>query len=454
MVKPNNFSIVKSEALWKKAKEIIPDGSQTYSKGPTQFINGFAPKYLERGKGAYVWDVDGNKFLDFVMGCHPINLGYCDPDVDAAIKAQLKKGITFSLMNALEVEVAELLIDAIPCAEGVRFGKNGADATSIAVRAARSFTGREHIAYCGYHGWHDWYIANTDRNWGIPKFNQELAHSFRYNDINSLEAIFENFKNQMACVIMEPLTILEPKDDFLNKVKELTHRHGALLIFDEVMTGFRFAYGGAQELTGVIPDLACFAKAMSNGMPLSAIVGKKEFIFELERAFFSFTYGGECLSLAAASACIKKIKREKVIPHLWKIGKILKEGYNHLARKHNMKEFTECIGYPCRTVIAFNGQDQYDENEMKSFVQQELLRRGILWSSYHAISFSHQEKDMSMALNAYDDTLKILSDIIRRGKNLRSYLKGEPVKPVFRKVADFLSYTVKKDNAVAFDHKK
>jgi len=444
MEKKIDFSINESERIWSKAEKIIPDGSQTYSKGPTQFVKGFAPKYLERGKGAYVWDVDGNKFLDFVMACHPVNLGYCDQDVDAAIKQQLEKGITFSLMNPLEVEVAELLIDAIPCAEGVRFGKNGADATLVAVRAARSFTNREHIAYCGYHGWHDWYIANTDRNWGIPKFNQELGHPFQYNDIASLEKIFKKFKDEVACVIMEPLTVLEPKDNFLNEVKDLAHRNGALLIFDEVMTGFRFAYGGAQELTGVIPDLACFAKAMSNGMPISAVVGRKKYIFELEKAFFSFTYGGECLSLAAAAACIRKIKRENVINHLWKVGTILKEGYNDLVKKHRLEGFTECIGYPCRTVVAFYGQGKFDENEMKSFMQQELFRRGVLWASFHAISFSHKEEDIKKALATFDESLELLSKAIHENKNIRSLLEGEPVKPVFRKVADFLSYTVKK----------
>lgn len=449
MVERKKFSIQRSEALWKRAEQIIPDGSQTYSKGPTQYIKGFAPKYLERGKGSYVWDVDGNKFLDFVMACHPVYLGYCDPDVDAAIRAQLEKGITFSMMNPLEVEVTELLMDAIPCCEGARFGKNGSDATTIAVRVARSYTGRDHIAYCGYHGWHDWYIANTDRNWGIPKFNEELMHCFDYNNIESLAKIFEQYPGQIAGVIMEPITIIEPRDGFLEKAKELTHANGALLIFDEVMTGFRFAYGGAQELTGVIPDLACFAKAISNGMPLSAITGKKKYIFELEKAFFSFAYGGECLSLAAAVACLKKIKRENVVDHVWKVGAYLQNGLRALISQHKLDEYLSCIGYPCRTIVACNGRGKHNDDVMKSYIQQELFARGILWTSYHAMAFSHQIEDMDYALNAYDDALKGLAGLIHNGKDILSQLEGEPVKPVFRKVADFLSYTRQKEDPAA-----
>ena len=187
----NKLIIKNSNSIYSKAIKIIPSGTQTFSKGVTQFVNGIAPKYLKKGKGAYVWDVDNNKFLDYVMGCHPLILGYADPDVNLAVKKQLDLGSTFSLMNKLELDVAEILVDTIPCAEMVRFGKNGADATTIGVRLARAITKRDHIAYCGYHGWHDWFIANTDLNSGIPKFNQKLAHSFTYNDLDSLEKIFK-----------------------------------------------------------------------------------------------------------------------------------------------------------------------------------------------------------------------------------------------------------------------
>lgn len=435
--------INKSNEIYTRAKEIIPAGTQTFSKGVTQFVEGFAPKYLHRGKGSYVWDVDGNKYLDYVMACHPLILGYADPDVNQAVIEQLELGSTFSLMNELEVDVTELLVNAVPCAEAARFGKNGADATTVGVRIARAITGRDHIAYCGYHGWHDWYIANTDLNSGIPEFNQSLAHSFAYNDLSSLQRIFEAYPDQVAIVIMEPLTILEPKENFLHEVKKMTHHYGALLMFDEVITGFRFSYGGAQELTGVIPDLTALAKGISNGIPLSAIVGKREYLFALEKTFFSFTYGGDCIGLAAAKACLPKLKREKVSEHLWRAGAILKDGFNSLAEKYTLDEFIQCVGYPCRTIITFDGQGSYDPLEMKSFFQQELIRRGILWAAYHALSFSHSVDDIYYTLECYEEIIKMFKNVVEKKLNLRSLIEGIPVSPVFRRVADFNSYSLK-----------
>tara|TARA_B100001057_G_scaffold499219_2_gene609048 strand:- start:1796 stop:3181 length:1386 start_codon:yes stop_codon:yes gene_type:complete len=456
--------ITNSNKLYKKANKIIPGGSQTFSKGVTQFVEGFAPKYLHRGKGAYVWDVDQNKYLDYVMGCQPIILGYADPDVNKAVTRQLELGSTFSLMNKLELDVTELLIDKIPCAESARFGKNGADVNTIAVRVARSVTGRDHIAYCGYHGWHDWYIANTDLNRGIPKFNQKLAHSFKYNDLDSLEKIFKKNSGKVACVIMEPLTILEPacyclkkckkgvsknfcEKNFLSEVKKMAHHYGALLIFDEIISGFRFSLGGAQELTNVTPDLATFAKAISNAIPLSAIVGKKEYMSSLSNTFFSFTYGGDCIGLAAAKACIPKLEKENVAGHLNTVGTKLKEGFNKLAEKHNLQEFVECIGYPCRSIISFNGQGKYNDLEIKSYFQQELIRRGVLWAAYHALSWSHKDKDIKKTLTAYDEVMSLFKRVVKNNLKLRGMIKGTPVKPVFRKVADFNSYTRKNNKS-------
>ena len=437
------LKIKNSNKIYSKAIKVIPGGSQTFSKGVTQFVEGFAPKYLHRGKGAYSWDVDDNKYLDYVMGCQPLILGYADPEVNKAVINQLKLGSTFSLMNKLEVDVTELLIKTIPCAESARFGKNGADVTTIAVRIARAATGRNHIAYCGYHGWHDWYIANTDLDSGIPDFNKKLAHSFDYNNLNSLEKIFKKNPNKIACVIMEPLTILRPKNNFLAEVKKMAHHYGALLIFDEIITGFRFSLGGAQELTGVTPDLATFAKAISNAIPLSAVVGKKEYMSELAKTFFSFTYGGDCVGLAAAKACIPKIKREDVPGHLDTVGRLLKDGFNNLAKDHNLEEYVECIGYPCRTIISFNGKGKYNDLEIKSYFQQELFRRGILWAAYHSLSWSHKKKDIKKTLNAFDEIMGLFKKIISKNLNLRNLIEGVPVRPVFRQVADFNYYTRK-----------
>jgi len=230
-------------------------------------------------------------------------------------------------------------------------------------------------------------------------------------------------------------------NNFLHEVQKMAKYYGALLMFDEIITGFRFSLGGAQELTGVTPDLASFAKGISNGIPLSALVGKKEYMQVLDKTFFSFTYGGDCIGLAAAEACIPKLKREKVTDHLWDVGELLKKGFNELAISHNLEDFVECIGYPCRTIVSFDGQEKFDELEIKSIFQQELIRRGILWTAYHAISWSHKKEDIEFTLNAFDESMSVFKKIISSNRPLRSFIEGEPVKPVFRKVADFNSYS-------------
>ncbi len=453
--------IDKSNRLYKKALNIIPSGSQTFSKGVTQFVEGFAPKYLDRGKGAYAWDLDGNKYLDFVMGCHPLILGYADKDVNNAVIKQLKKGSTFSLMNELEYSVSKKLVETIPSAEMVRFGKNGADATTIGVRIARAYTKRDHIAYCGYHGWHDWFIANTDLNQGIPDFNKKLAHSFNYNDLDSLEKIFKQNPDKVAIVIMEPISVIAPKcygpincmkksctkscqNNFLHEVQKMARHYGALLMFDEIISGFRFSLGGAQELFDVTPDLSSFAKAISNAVPLSAIVGKKEYMRLLDKTFFSFTYGGDCIGLAAADVCIPKIKKYNVPEHLNEVGLILKNRINKSIRNNNLNDYFECIGFPCRSILAIKGNKQYNDLDLKSYIQQELIRREILWAAYHALSWSHKKKDIIKACNAFDEIFFELSKIITSGKNIKKFILGKSVRPVFRKVADFNSYISKK----------
>tara|TARA_B100000989_G_scaffold100035_1_gene73028 strand:- start:1357 stop:2733 length:1377 start_codon:yes stop_codon:yes gene_type:complete len=447
--------INKSNTLYKKAIKIIPGGSQTFSKGVSQFVDGVAPKFLEKGKGAYVYDLDNNKYLDYIMGCHPLILGYSDPDVNKSVIRQLQKGSTFSLMNKLEYDVSNILCKSIPSAEMVRFGKNGADVTSIAIKIARAVTGRDHIAFSGYHGWHDWFISTTDLNGGIPKSTGKLIHKFEYNNIDSLEKLFSKYKNKIAAVIMEPLTVESPKcqktfcsnkkckivcqKSFLNDVREMTKKNNSLLIFDEIITGFRFDYGGAQKLTNVTPDLSCFAKAISNGVPLSAIVGKKKYMSVLDKVFFSFTYGGDCIGLAAAKTSLKKIKDHKVIPKIYKNGKLLKDSINFLIRNYNLEKLLNCIGFDCRTILTFSDSKYGDNLVLKSIIQQELIKRGILWSAYHAISYCHTTKEINKTVNAFDFVFKKIRKIIDSEHKFISYLEGKPVKPVFRKVTDFNS---------------
>ena len=308
---PQDPEITESDALYARALGLIPALTQTLAKGPGQWVRGVAPKYLARGVGSHVFDVDGNEFIDYQMGVGPLSLGYAYPRVDDAIRAQLGSGITFSLMHPLEVEVAELVEEVVPCAESVRFSKTGCDVTTAAVRLARAFTGREKVLCCGYHGWHDWYIGVTDRAAGIPQSVKDLTYTFPYNDLPALE---EALDEETACVILEPTTFEAPREGFLEGLAAACRRAGALLIFDEMWTGFRLALGGAQEFFGVTPDLACFSKAVANGMPLSILAGRKDVMSLLEQdVFFFTTFGGEALSLAAAKATILEMQ-EKDVP--------------------------------------------------------------------------------------------------------------------------------------------
>lgn len=432
-IKSKEFQIKKSLILKKKAERVIPGCSQTFSKGPSQFVQGVAPVFLEKGYGSHIWDVDGNEYVDYAMALGPIILGHNYPPVNDAVNKILRKGITFTLPHRLEIELAEILCKTIPCAEMVRFGKNGSDATSGAVRLARAYTGRDKIVCCGYHGWQDWYIATTTRNKGIPDGVKKLTLTFAYNKIGTLEKIFAENKNQIACVIMEPVGVEEPKDKFLQKVKEITHKNGALLIFDEVITGFRLSIGGAQKYFGIIPDLACFGKAMGNGFPISAIVGKKEVMKLFEEVFYSFTFGGEIVSIAAAIATIKELKEKNVIKHIWEQGRKIKDGYNIIAKEYGLEEYTQCVGLPPRTVIIFRNKRGEEDLALKSLFQQECIRRGILFTGNHNICFSHSNKDIDYTLRVYRTVLEIIKDAIIKNK-VRKLLEGKPVKPVFRKV--------------------
>lgn len=426
-------TLKKSQEYLRRAEELIPAQTQTLSKGPTQFVQGVAPVFLQRGKGSHVWDVDGNEYIDLVGGLGPVILGYAYPHVDEAIKKQLKDGISFSLPHPLEVELAELLTKIIPCAEMVRYGKNGSDATAAAVRIARAYTGREKLAQCGYHGWQDWHIASSDRDLGVPKRLKELILKFTYNDIESLEKIFREHPGEIAAVIMEPVTAEVPKDNFLEKVRDIAHTHGALLIFDEVVTGFRLAMGGAQEYFKVTPDLAAFGKAMANGMPIAAVVGKGKIMKKAEDTFFSMTFGGETLSLAAAIATINEMIEKNVIARLWKQGRKLQVGANSEAKRLGISHSVECRGLPPKSFFVFKDESGKESLIMKSIFQQEVMKRGVLFNGNHALSYSLSDDDVAQVLEAYRAALALVKEASESG-NPESYLEGRPVQPVFRQV--------------------
>ncbi|MBN1485225.1 MAG: aminotransferase class III-fold pyridoxal phosphate-dependent enzyme [Chloroflexia bacterium] len=425
---PKDPDISESDRLYARASGLIPAYSQTLAKGPTQYVRGVAPKYLRRGQGAHVWDVDGNEYIDYNMGIGPLSLGYAYERVDRAIREQLADGITYSLVHPLEVELAELVREIVPNAEMVRYSKTGAEVTSAAVRAARAYTGRDKVLCCGYHGWHDWYIGLTGRNIGVPQAIKDLVQAFPYNDIEALRQLLDE---DTACVIMEPMIFELPRDDFLSQVRQACHENGSLFILDEMWTGFRLAVGGAQEYFGIEADLACFSKAIANGMPISVLTGRTE-IMELfdQQIFFFSTFGGEALSLAAAVATIHELVEKDVPAHLARQGQKLLDGYKQIVRELGLEGHTDCQGHPCRTIVTFTDKAG-DPLLLKSLLQQELIRRGILWSGFHNMCFSHSDEDVDYTLRAYRDALPMLKAAIE-ADDVAGQLRGEPVQPVFR----------------------
>jgi glutamate-1-semialdehyde 2,1-aminomutase len=419
----------KSEQLLDRALESIPLASQTFSKSFTQYPRGASPFFIEKGKGSKVWDVDGNEYIDFVNSLAAVTLGYCDKDVDKAVQDQMKNGVTFSLPHILEMEVAEKLIEIIPCAEKVRFAKNGTDATSASIRIARAYTGKEHIAICGYHGWQDWYIGSTTRDLGVPQSVKELTHKFEYNNIESLEKIFQ--EHELACVIMEPMNVEYPQDNFLEKVKELTHKNNALLIFDETITGFRYALGGAQEFFNVIPDLATFGKGMANGYPLSAVVGRNEIMQKVEDIFFSGTFGGETLSLASAKVIIDKYKKYNVVKHFEEVGIDLLMRLNRLIDDNDLNDIFWTSGHPSWSFLHIKEQEKYNTFEIKTFFLQEMLKQGVLTLGAHNLSFSHTKKDIAKLIKVYQEVLPLIKQHVRKGTLIEN-IKGDILQPLFK----------------------
>jgi glutamate-1-semialdehyde 2,1-aminomutase len=420
-----------SELLLKRALETIPLGTQTFSKSKTQLPMGVSPFYATHAKGSKLYDVDGNEYIDFTNSLASVTLGYMDPDVTARVKKQIDKGTIFSIASELEIEVAEKIVKMVPCAQMVRFGKNGSDATSGAIRLARAYTGKDHVFVCGYHGWQDWYIGSTARNLGVPKSVSDLTHTFQYNQIETLEQLFRDFNNSVAAVILEPANIQMPKDNFLEKVKKITHQNNAVLIFDEIITGFRYAKGGAQEFFNVIPDLACFGKGLANGYPISAIAGDKQIMRLMEEIFFSFTFGGELLSLAAASATLDKLINYPVIEKLEKTGAVLKRKIHDKISSLELNEIFEISGHPSWTFFTIKDTDWASSYEIKTLYLQEMFHNLIFTIGTHNLSFVHSEEDVDKLVSAYElFMLKVKN--VRTSKDFHALLGTQPLQPLFK----------------------
>jgi glutamate-1-semialdehyde 2,1-aminomutase len=420
-----------SVELLARAERVIPLGSQTFSKSRVQFPVGAAPLFLTHGEGGRVWDVDGNEYVDLVNSLLCVSLGYRDPDVDTAIARQLAEGISFSLATERERELAELLVEIIPCAEKVRFAKNGSDATAGAVRVARAATRRDRIAICGYHGWQDWYIGATARHKGVPEAVRELTHVVPYNDLEAVNALLKRHPGEFAALVMEPMNAVEPKPGYLSELKALLHGHGALLVFDEIITGFRFAVGGAQEYFGVTPDLAAFGKGMSNGMPLSAVVGRADIMAEMEEVFFSGTFGGEALSLAAGLACLRKMRREPVIETLWRNGTALAEAVGKAIKTADLEETISLRGKAPWILLGISDHPNGSAQAIKTMLIYELAARGVLGLGSHNVSYAHTAADLRQAAIGYAGALGVIREALADGR-IEGRMRVPPLEPVFR----------------------
>jgi glutamate-1-semialdehyde aminotransferase/spore coat polysaccharide biosynthesis protein SpsF (cytidylyltransferase family) len=414
-----------------RSKRVIPGCAQTFSKGYTQYVQGVAPIFLQRGKGCRVWDVDGNEYIDYVQGLLPNILGYAHGEVNAAAAAQLQEGHSFSLPHPLEVQLAERLTRLIPCAEMVRFGKNGSDATSAAVRASRAFTGRDRIACCGYHGWQDWYIGSTTRNAGVPVAVRQLTHPFIYNDLSSLEMLFNEHSGEFAAVIMEPMNFVEPTQGFLAGVKELAHKHGALLVFDEICTGFHFGLGGVQKLFGVTPDLACFGKAMGNGFPISCVLGRADVMRIFSEIFFSFTFAGEVASMAAAMKVLDILESTDALARLEANGRTLQDAVNTMASEAGLAARIKAMGRSQWSLLKFSEENGTDSPLLRNLFQQEAVKRGVLLLATHNMTAAHEISAIQQTLEAYSEVFKTLADWLQDSDPAR-FLEGPMSQPVFR----------------------
>ena len=419
-----------SKKLLEKSRELIPGLTQTFSRAASSFVEGVYPVYAKKAKGAYFWDVDGNEFLDYLLALGPITLGYNYKKVNDSVVTQLNEGVLFSLPHPLELELSELLCKLIPNAEMVKFEKSGSNAVTGAVRAARAYTKRDKIAYCGSAGvWHDWQAIMVSRNEGVPEFNRNLIKLFDYNDANGLEQIFKENPNEIAAVVVEPTHFDKPENDFLKTVRELTTKNNSLLILDEIVTGFRFDIEGGQKFFDIDGDLICFGKGMANGFPLSAITGKKEFMKIFEKLWVSSTNNSETLSLIASITTINEMKNSKTINHCWKLGKKLFDDWNQKITSYDLD--AKMIGYPVRMTLQCFDSDKKESVTLKALILQEMVKRGIFMSPGPSfISYSHTPNDIKNTIDALDDVCKLIQEKIKQD-NFESLIEGNLPKTIW-----------------------
>jgi glutamate-1-semialdehyde 2,1-aminomutase len=432
-------SFDRSKQLQQKSHQLIPGGAHTYAKGDDQYPEK-APGFLVRGKGCHVWDVDGNEYIEYGMGLRSVTLGHgYEPIIEAAYK-QMLLGLNFTRPAPIEIECAEKFLSLIEGANMVKFAKNGSDVTTAGIKLARAYTGRDMVAICADHPFFstdDWFIGLTPMNAGIPEAIQNLTVKFKYNDLESIKALFNQYPNQIACVILEPETITPPVNNFLHKVQKLCHEQGALFILDETITGFRWHLGGAQKVYQIVPDLSIFGKAMGNGFAIAALVGKREIMnlgginHNQKRVFLlSTTHGAETHSLAAAMEVMRVYEEENVVEYLHRQGKKLIKGINEAIANYQLEEYFSVAGKPCNLIYITKDQNQERSQPFRTLFLQEIIKRGIIAPSL-VVSFSHKDEDIEQTVEAIAEALGVYRLALEEG--VEKYLIGRSVKPVFRK---------------------
>jgi glutamate-1-semialdehyde 2,1-aminomutase len=427
-----------TRALQRRAHDLIPGGAHTYSKGDDQYPE-VAPPFISRGQGCHVWDLDGGEFIEFGMGLRSVALGHAFPGVVEAVRRELANGTNFTRPSPREVECAEIFLACVPTAEMVKFSKNGSDVTTAALKLARAYTGRELVAICGdqpFFSTDDWFIGGTGMPAGIPSAIRDLSVKFQFNDLGSLESLFARYPGKIACVVLEAETATAPSTGFLAGVRGLCDRYGALMILDEMITGFRFDLRGAQHLHGVVPDLSTFGKAISNGFALSALAGKRDVMergglrHTQERVFLlSTTHGAETHSLAAGIATMRVYQSEPVIETLYRQGERLRIGFEEAVRRHGVGDYLKVFGRACNLVYATKGPDHLPSQAYRTLFMQELIRGGVLAPSF-VVSFAHTDDDIDRTIEAVEAAAVVYARALDEG--VGSFLLGPAVKPVFR----------------------
>ena len=419
-----------SDKIFTKASKVIPTGSQTFSKSNLIFNAKSSPMFITHGMGARVWDVDGNEYVDLIAALLPVVLGHCDPDVDYAIKNQLSFGISHSLSTALELELAELLLKFYPTAEMVRFAKNGTDVTSAAIRIARAFTGKQKLAVGGYHGWQDWFIGSTNRNKGVPDVISALSVKFDPANPESLRRILKKHPKEFAAIIFEPIANYAQTKEKLEEIKQIANEYGCVLIFDEICTGFRVSMGGAQQIYGVEPDLTCLGKALGNGMPISALVGKEKIMSEFENVFVSGTFAGETLSLAAAIATITKLNKEDGINKIHASGESLRKKIRLTITGNNLDRYIKLDGPASWQFINLHDHENASALEIRTFLMNRLFSTGTLAVGSHNVSLAFSAANEEIVCLSYEYALAELTKALDEGPLIRK-LGNQLVTPVF-----------------------